>query len=102
MGGSAKAAEHPPLNLRNLALRLAGATDAGWQRTLLVDDIAHYEFDLRVGSGPYDVIGLHRVVRESSPQVPAVLPKAIFLAHGIIADFTATFLTGAVPGRDPR
>jgi hypothetical protein len=35
-------------------------------RRVIVDDIAEYSFNVRVGTGPNDVVMLHRVVRESA------------------------------------
>lgn len=50
-----------------------------------------------MGDGPYDEIGIHRVVRETAPFVPAVTEKALFLAPGDIWNFRAAFLTGSHP-----
>lgn len=67
------------------------------QRRVLAPNIAEYFFKVRVGSGPYDQIGVHRVVKEVSPNVPARASKAVLLAHGDIWNFRAAFLTGARP-----
>jgi hypothetical protein len=67
------------------------------ERRALAADIAEYTFDVRVGDGPYDVITLHRVVQETSPNVPARTQRAVFLAAGDIWNFRAAFLTGAQP-----
>lgn len=67
------------------------------ERRALTADVAEYTFDVRVGDGAYDVITLHRVVRESSPNVPAHTQHGIFLAAGDIWNFRAAFLTGAHP-----
>lgn len=67
------------------------------ERRALTADIAEYSFRVRVGTGPYDEIGVHRVVREIAPNVPARASKAVFLAHGDIWNFRAAFLTGAKP-----
>jgi hypothetical protein len=45
-------------------------------------DIVEYSFQVPVGSGTHDVIGVHRVVRETAPWVPARSSKGILLAHG--------------------
>jgi pimeloyl-ACP methyl ester carboxylesterase len=66
-------------------------------RRLLTADIAEYSFHLRVGPGPYDQIGIHRIVRETAPNRPARIDRAIFLAPGDIWNFRAAFLTGARP-----
>ncbi|HEY0140661.1 MAG TPA: hypothetical protein VGF48_07185 [Thermoanaerobaculia bacterium] len=73
------------------------ATAAHAERRALTSNIAEYTFTLRVGSGPYDEIGIHRVVRESSPGRPARTRDAILLAPGDIWNFRAAFLTGTHP-----
>lgn len=67
------------------------------ERRALTADIAEYSFTVRVGTGPYDEIGVHRVVKEIAPNVPARSSKAVFLAPGDIWNFRAAFLTGAKP-----
>ncbi len=67
------------------------------ERRALTADVAEYSFKVRVGSGPYDEIGVHRVVKEIAPNVPARAAKAVFLAPGDIWNFRAAFLTGAKP-----
>lgn len=67
------------------------------QRRALTADVAEYFFTVRVGSGPYDRIGVHRVVKESAPEVPIRARSAVLLAHGDIWNFRAAFLTGARP-----
>lgn len=67
------------------------------QRRVLTGNIVEYFFKVRVGPGPYDEIGLHRVIRETAPFVPVRASKAVLLAHGDIWNFRAAFLTGAHP-----
>lgn len=62
-------------------------------RRSLGGGIAEYSLRLRVGLGEREVIGLHRVVRESAPGLPARAEKAIFLAHGDAWGFDAAFLS---------
>jgi pimeloyl-ACP methyl ester carboxylesterase len=64
----------------------------GFVREQITDDIFHYSFDVPVGPGPFDVIGIHRVVREDRPFRPTRTTDAIFLAHGDVADFASNFL----------
>lgn len=59
-------------------------------RQVIVNDVVHYTFHVRVGPGPYDVIGLHRVVRERRPFQPIRTGTCVFFDHG---DFTS-FITG--------
>lgn len=67
------------------------------ERRALTSNVAEYSFKVRVGSGPYDQIGLHRVVKESAPNRPIRASRAVFLAHGDIWNFRAAFLTGTKP-----
>ena len=69
-------------------------------REPLVGNIVHYSYTLRVGSGPYDVIGLHRVVKESRPNQPIRTRKAVFLQHGDGVGFVK-FIYGAVAPSAP-
>ena len=59
--------------------------------------VAHYEFEVRVGNGLYDVIKIHRVVREQRPFKPAKTDGAVFMLHGAALNFKSIFLT---PGTD--
>jgi hypothetical protein len=68
------------------------------QRRVLAGNIVEYTFDVRLGPGPYDVLGFHRVVRESAPSQPIHTQDSVFLLHGDIWDFRAAFL--ADPGRN--
>jgi hypothetical protein len=63
-----------------------------WNREVLVDDIVHYSFQLRVGWGEFDVIGVHRVVRERRPHRPIHTAHAIFLQHGCCKDFVGVYV----------
>jgi hypothetical protein len=57
------------------------------ERRVLAPNIAEYFFKVRVGSGPYDEIGVHRVVKESAPNRPVHARNAVFLTHGDIWNF---------------
>jgi pimeloyl-ACP methyl ester carboxylesterase len=67
------------------------------ERRALTANVAEYFFKIRVGTGPYDEIGVHRVVKETAPNVPVHARNAVFLAPGDIWSFRAAFLTGAHP-----
>lgn len=67
------------------------------ERRVLAPHVAEYFFKLRVGSGPYGEIGIHRVVKETAPNVPVRASRAVFLAPGDIWNFRAAFLTGGHP-----
>lgn len=66
----------------------------GYYRRVIADDIAHYSFTVRIGSGPYDRIGIHRVVKEWSPNRPARTTKALFYQHGDAKNFVGMMLPG--------
>ncbi len=72
----------------------------GFERTRIHGNIYHYSIRIPVGLGPYDVIGLHRVVREQG-RLPIRTEKAVFLQHGDYKDFTGCFLPGLKSPRIP-
>ena len=72
----------------------AAAAYSTHDRRALTADVAEYTFTVRVGDGAFDEIAIHRVTKETSPNVPAKTRKAVFLAAGDIWNFRAAFLTG--------
>lgn len=52
------------------------------ERTVLYGDIAHYRFDVPVGPGKYDVVRIHRVVRELQPNQPIRTADAVMFLPG--------------------
>ena len=72
-----------------------------YSRTVLTGNIAHYKWHIRVGQGEYDVIGLHRVVRESRPGRPITTHANLFLQHGDYKSFEGCYLPGLVSPRLP-
>lgn len=64
------------------------------ERHVLTGDIVHYQFRVRVGQGKHDVIGIHRVVRETTPHNPIRTFDNLFLLHGDFKDFTGSWLPG--------
>lgn len=70
-------------------------------RTAVTADVAHYEWRVRIGSGPHDFIGLHRVVKERRPGVPIRAQRAMFLQHGDAKNFTGMFLPGTLSAATP-
>jgi hypothetical protein len=68
------------------ALRLA-------EREALPGGLAHYRLPVRVGTGPYDTVTVHRVVREDAPGRPARASRAVFMVHGDSWGFEAAFLS---------
>lgn len=81
------------------ALRAAGVAESALtgsiHRRVLTGDVAEYSFQLRVGSGAHDVIGLHRVVRELAPFLPVPTARAIMMVHGDIWNFDQAFVASA-------
>ncbi|MEA2464573.1 MAG: hypothetical protein QOJ98_2320 [Acidobacteriota bacterium] len=80
-----------------IALLAVPALAQNYERRALTADVAEYTFTLRVGAGPFDEIGVHRVVKERSPNRPERTRTAVMLAPGDIWDFRAAFLTGTHP-----
>lgn len=68
------------------------ATASQVERRVLSGNVVEYSFRVPVGNGPHEVIGVHRIVRETAPWVPARASKAILLAHGDVWGFRAAFL----------
>ena len=68
----------------------------GIERQEILPGIAHYSYQLKIGLGDYDVIGLHRVVKEKKPYWPVRTCKSVFLQHGDAVGFEGVFLFGAV------
>lgn len=71
------------------------------ERLPVVGDVVRYRFKARIGPGPFDVIGMHRVVKESRPFVPARTKEALFTLHGCCSGFEGTFLTNILSGTRP-
>lgn len=99
-GGAASAAEPPSARARVeqsiqqfcAAGPLAGGCLlGGLERVQLSGDVYEYSFRLKVGAGEHDVIGLHRVVRETAPWVALGTSKSVFLVHGDAWGFDGVF-----------
>lgn len=63
------------------------------KRKHLTRDIVHYEFEIPLGRGPFDIVRLHRVVREDRPYYPTRTKGDIFMVHGASQDFDDIFLS---------
>jgi hypothetical protein len=70
-------------------------------RQVIIGDIVHYSFGVRVGPGPFDVIGLHRVVRETRPFRPIRTAQCVFFDHGDFTSFVSGFLTATLSPEIP-
>jgi hypothetical protein len=70
-------------------------------RTVVVGNVVHYKAVVRLGAGPYDTIGLHRVVQENALHHPVASEHGVMLLHGDSSSFETSFLltshSGAVP-----
>ena len=66
------------------------------KRTQLAGNIVHYEFQIFVGPSAYDVIGLHRVVKEKRFCHPIKTNKTFFYQHGDAKDFAGMTLPGTL------
>ena len=58
------------VSLSNAARRGKRSCLLNMNRELIGNGIAHYEFDLRLGPNQFDVVRVHRVVRERRPYHP--------------------------------
>ena len=111
-------AERPPRATPNQTARAANALAAAasrscWsefghlgfvsdlERLPVVDDVVHYRFKVRIGPGPFDVIRMHRVVKERRPFVPARTSEALFALHGCCTGFEGSFLANILTGQRP-
>jgi pimeloyl-ACP methyl ester carboxylesterase len=82
---------------------LAGEAYKQAERVVLLNDevhgeVVHYQFDVPVGPGPFDVIRMHRVVKEVRPGRPAKKMEGILLLPGIPQMFEAVFLQAPLTG----
>lgn len=75
---------------------------AGASRTEIGAGLAHYQFDVPLGPGEFDVVRLHRVVREHRPGHPVRTDGAVFMTHGASLTFQAIYLRAGAPGNDPQ
>ena len=67
-------------------------------RTELGDDIAHYRYDVAMGPGKYDVVRIHRIVREKRPNKPVSTRDAVMLLPGNPNSFEGIFMAPMVTG----
>jgi hypothetical protein len=99
--GLPAASAQPPAAWRQLAGQACSQAGGGScaatpvVRRALSADVAEYSFTVRVGPGEHDRIGLHRVVRERAPFVPAHAADGVFFVHGDAWGFDAAFVASA-------
>src|SRR5262249_31032291 len=93
--GISVAAQADEQSAFDMACKQAGPSLQSLTRRQVTGDIYEYTAILAVGSGPYDRVGVHRVVRESAPWVAAPSSRAILLNHGDFSSFDTAFLLSA-------
>lgn len=71
-------------------------------RSELGGNIAHYEFDVRLGHDKYERITLHRLVRENLPYQPAKTQGNIFMVPGANQTFEDIYLEAGVKDVTPK
>jgi hypothetical protein len=71
---------------------LANVAIKNMQRTVLHGNIAHYTFEVVVGPGKFDVIRMHRIVREKQPYEPIQTVGGVLLLPGGPNFFEAIFM----------
>ncbi len=71
-------------------------------RNEISQGIAHYQFEVRVGGRQYDVIKIHRVVREQRPFRPIQTGSAVFMMHGASLSFESIFLRPGTSDSNPQ
>ena len=89
--------EELPANFKDLQAAAPVGNILTVERQVIVDDIVHYSFQVRVGPGQYDVIGLHRVVEENKPGKPIKAKETVFLQHGDAIGFVKFIFGAAAP-----
>ncbi|MGI9541902.1 MAG: hypothetical protein ACR2MX_01510 [Cyclobacteriaceae bacterium] len=71
-------------------------------RSKLQNGIAHYQFVVDLGSDEFDVVRIHRVVRERRPYRPTRTDGAVFMIHGSGQNFDDIFLRPGVDQPDAQ
>ncbi len=65
-------------------------------RAVLGEDVVHYRFEVVVGPGKFDVIRLHRIVREKHPYQPIHTVSGVLLLPGAPNTFEMIFMAPLV------
>jgi hypothetical protein len=80
--------------------RVRTSSISDFSRTELGAGIAHYQFKVRMGKGEFDIVRIHRVVRESRPYRPIPTKGDVFMVHGAFAGFDGTFFSVGLESSD--
>ncbi|WNG14191.1 hypothetical protein [Cystobacter fuscus] len=99
--GDVSSTDAPP-DFEGLVESLTAGRLLDASRRVVDEGIAEYSYTVRVGSGDYDVITVHRVVAELLPGIPRVGQKPVFLVHGDLWGFRGAFLPSVESSAVPR
>ncbi len=80
--------------------RVRTSSISDFSRTELGAGIAHYQFKVRMGEGEFDIVRIHRVIRESRPYHPIPTKGDVFMVHGAFTGFDGTFFTAGLKSND--
>jgi len=83
-------------------LKASGCKLKTVERRHIVADVFEYSFQLQVGAGAHDVIGVHRVIRERANGVPHAADRAVFMIHGDLWGFDEAFMSSTLSGAVAR
>jgi len=80
--------------------RVTTSSISDFSRTELGAGIAHYQFNVQMGEGEFDIVRIHRVIRESRPYHPVPTKGDVFMVHGAFTGFDGTFLSIGLESSD--
>ena len=80
--------------------RVTTSSISDFSRTELGAGIAHYQFKVRMGEGEFDIVRIHRVIRESRPYHPIPTKGDVFMVHGAFTGFDGTFFSVGMESSD--
>jgi len=87
------AAAQNPGGLPGLEHTLARVAFLNAERVVIHGDVVHYRFDVAVGPGEFDVIRIHRVVKETTPGRPVKKMEGVLLLPGAPQPSVELFFT---------
>jgi hypothetical protein len=88
--------------VRAVGVPSSSCTASSVTRRVITGNVVEYSTVVRIGAGEHDKIGLHRVVQETAPSVPAQERQAVLFVHGDAWGFDAAFLSNLeTPGASP-
>ncbi len=74
--------------------------NSDFTRTELGAGIVHYQFNVQMGEGEFDIVRIHRVIRESRPNHPIPTKGDVFMVHGAFTGFEGTFFSAGMESSD--